>query len=94
MKYNGRVYKYELDPPRRYYKCYGMQAHRLGCRERSMIRAERLEGLVWSEVKKVLETPGLIVAGVESMDAQEGGGWADEIARADPYLDVRGSLHL
>ena len=29
------------------------------CRERSHIRAEQLEALVWGEVKKVLENPGL-----------------------------------
>ena len=24
VKYNGKVYKYDLDPPRRYYRCYGL----------------------------------------------------------------------
>ena len=86
VKYQGRVYKYELDPPRRYYKCYGMQNHRLGCREHSMIRAERLEGLVWSEVKKALENPELIVAGIESLDAGADGGLAEETARAERDL--------
>lgn len=57
VKHKGKVYNYEMETPRRYYKCYGMQYLRLGCREQSMIRAERLEGLVWSEVKKVLEHP-------------------------------------
>ena len=45
VKYNGKVYKYDLDPPRRYYRCYGVQKFRLNRRNRSYIRAERLEEL-------------------------------------------------
>ena len=44
-KRNGKVYRYELDPPLRYYSCYGMQKHRLRCRKHSFIRAEKLEEL-------------------------------------------------
>ena len=47
VKRNGKVYKYELETPRRYYKCYGVQHFRTECREHTMIRAERLEGLIW-----------------------------------------------
>ena len=50
VKRNGKLYKYELDPPRRYYRCYGYQHMRLQCRPKPMIRAERLESLIWSEV--------------------------------------------
>ena len=57
VKRNGKVYKYDLETPRRYYKCYGVQHFRTGCREHTMIRAERLEGLIWGEVKKVMENP-------------------------------------
>ncbi len=35
-----------------------------------MIRAERLEGLIWGEVKKVRENPELILAGIELLDRQ------------------------
>ena len=57
------------------------------CREHPYIRAEQLEGLVWGEVKKVLENPGLIVAGIEAMNAQAGGsGLAGDIARAERDL--------
>ena len=81
VKRNGKLYKYELDPPRRYYRCYGYQQMRLQCRAKPMIRAERLESLVWGEVKNALENPGLIVAGIEALNAQEdGGGLAEEIA--------------
>ena len=87
VKRNGKVYKYEMDPPRRYYRCYGYQQMRLQCRPKPMIRAERLEGLVWNEVRKVLENPGLIVAGIEALNSQEdGGGLAEEIASVERDL--------
>ena len=86
VKYKGKTYKYELDPPRRYYKCYGMQTHRLGCREHSMIRAERLESLVWGEVKKVLEDPSVILAGIESLGDREDATASEEVARAEREL--------
>ena len=41
VKRNGKVYKYEMNPPRRYYRCYGYQQMRLQCRAKPMIRAER-----------------------------------------------------
>ena len=49
-----------------------------------MIRAERLETLVWDEVKRVLADPGFISTGIESLDTPgEGGGLADKIALAE-----------
>ena len=87
VKRNGKAYKYEMDPPRRYYRCYGYQQMRLQCRPKPMIRAERLEGLVWNEVRKVLENPGLIVAGIEALNSQEdGGALAEEIALVERDL--------
>ena len=71
-KRDGKVYRYELDPPHRYYNCYGMLNEGVKCREHPYIRAEQLEGLVWGEVKKVLENPGLIVAGIEALNSQAG----------------------
>ena len=70
VKRNGKVYKYEMKTPRRYYNCYGVQHSRTGCREYTVIRAERLEGPIWGEVKNVMENPDIIVAGIESMDSQ------------------------
>ena len=59
VRRGGETCRYELDPPRRYYQCYGMRApYRLRCREHPVIRAERLEELVWGEVRRVLEHPG------------------------------------
>ena len=41
-----------------------------------------MEEPVWSEVKRVLENPDLIVAGIATLDSQEGGGMEEEIAQA------------
>ena len=83
---NGKKYRYDLPVPRRYYKCNGMQSLRLRCRERHYIRAERLEEPIWSEVKRVLQNPDLIVAGIDTLDSQEGGGLEEEIAQAERDL--------
>ena len=76
----------KLETPRRYYKCYGVQHFRTGCREHTMIRAERLEGLIWGEVKKVMENPDIIVAGIESLESQEGEGLDKQIDRTEREL--------
>ena len=83
---NGKKYHYDLPAPRRYYKCNGMESLRLRCRELHYIRAERLEGPIWSEVKRVLQNPDLIVAGIDTLDSQEGGGLEEEIAQAERDL--------
>ena len=49
-------------------------------------RAERLEDLVWSEAKRVLQNAALIVAGIEALEDREGGGLAEEIAKAELEL--------
>ena len=83
----GKNHIYDLDTPRRYYMCYGMMTQGQRCREHSHIRAERLEGVIWGEVKKVMEYPGLIVASIEAMDAEaEDGGLAKEIAKGERDL--------
>ena len=87
VKRNGKVYKYEMEVPRRYYKCYGVQHFRTACRKHTMIRAERLEGLVWGEVKKVMQNPDLIVACIEALDSQEGEGLDKQIYRTERELE-------
>ena len=79
---NGKKYQYDLTTPRRYYMCNGTHSLRLRCRERPSIRAERLEEPIWNEVKRVLQNPDLIVAGIDSLDSQESGGLEAEIAQA------------
>ena len=59
---------------------------RLRCWERPYIRAEQLEEPIWSEVKRVLQSPALIVAGVATLDSQEGGGMEEEIAQVERDL--------
>ena len=82
----GKAYTYELTTPRRYYMCNGTLSLRLRCRERPYIRAEQLEEPIWSEVKRVLQNPDLIVAGIATLDSQEGGGLEEEIAHAERDL--------
>ncbi len=88
VKHGDKVYKYDLEVPRRYYKCYGVQHFQTGCREHTMIRAERLEELVWTEVKNVLANPALIVAGIESLgEKAEEDGLSEEIRNAEKELE-------
>ena len=63
-----------------------MRAHRLRCRKHLFIKADQLEAMVWSEVKRVLQDPSLIVAGVEALDTQDGAGLAEEAARTEREL--------
>ena len=84
---DGKKYRYDLPTPRRYYRCNGMHSLRLKCRARHYIRAERLEEPVWSEVRRVLQNPDLIVAGIDTLDTQENGGLEEEMAQAE--RDVR-----
>ena len=81
---NGQLYRYEAAAPLRYYHCHGL-SRRLRCRERPYIRAERLEELVWSEVRWVLQNPALIVAGIEALGDREGS-FAEEIAKTEREL--------
>ena len=83
---NGKKYQYDLSTPRRYYMCNGMQSMRLRCREKPYIRAEQLEEPIWREVKRVLQNPDLIVAGIADLDSQDGVGMEEEIAQAERDL--------
>ena len=83
---NGKKYQYDLPTPRRYYMCNGMQSLRLRCRERSYIRAERLEEPIWHEVKRVIQNPDLVVAGIDPPDSQESGGLEEQISKAEQDL--------
>ena len=83
---NGKKYQYDLSTARRYYMCNGMQSMRLRCREKPYIPAEQLEESIWREVKRVIQNPHLIVAGIDILDSQEGGGMEEEIAQAERDL--------
>ncbi len=84
-KVNGERVYYEATAPRRYYCCTGSDI-RLRCREKSWIRAEKLESRIWDEVRGVLETPSVIIAGIESQADQGIESFAEEQARAERDL--------
>ena len=86
VKYNGKTYKYDLNPPRRYYRCYGQQKFRLKCRDRTYLRAERLEELVWSQVKRVIQDSDILVAGIKALDGGEDDGLTEQMARTERDL--------
>ncbi len=83
---NGKQYRYDLPTPNRYYMCNGMQSMRLRCRERPYIRAERLEEPIWREVKRVIQNPDLIVAGIDTLDTQGSSSMEEEIAQVERDL--------
>ena len=83
---NGKKYRYDLPTPHRYYVCNGAQDLRLPCRNRPYIRAEQLEEPIWSEVKRVVQNPDSIVAGIAPLHSQESGGLEEQIARAERDL--------
>ena len=66
-----------------YYLCYGMYNDGLKCREHSYVRADQLEEVVVTEVKGMLQNPDLILAGLKSMDSEDDGGLAKQLARAE-----------
>ena len=86
VRRNGKTYHYDLDTPRRYYQCYGMQKKLSRCRKHPYIKAERLEDLVWGEVKRVVESPEVAIAGLEALGPQDDGGLTDQIAKAERDL--------
>ena len=91
IRRNGKVYQYELDPPRRRYRCYGISKGLYGCREHPMIRAEKLEGFIWDEVKRVVQSPELIVSGIKSATGPEGGPLKEQIDHMERDLvEVQG----
>ena len=86
VKLDGKRYRKDRLTPQRHYQCYGMLNDRLTCRKPASIRAERLESLVWSEVRGMVQNPELMVAGIESLDAEVDGGVTEQIARAESDL--------
>ena len=83
---NDKVYQYDFESPRRYYKCNGMMKYRTDCREHPFIRAEKLDDLVWSEVKEVVKNPALIMAGMQSLRTDGDSGLEERRAKAEREL--------
>ena len=86
VKRNGQRHRQDRVTPLRHYHCYGMLSDGRLCRKQAMIRAERLEELVWSQVKGMIQHPELIVAGIEAMDTQEDGALEKRTAKAEREL--------
>ena len=64
-----------------------MAVHKLECRGPTSIKTEHLEGLVWNEVERMAEHPGIIVAGIDRLNTQVDYGWEEETERAERNLD-------
>ena len=88
VKRKDKTYSYNYRSPQRHYPLLRDEREHLQCRERPYIRADRLEELVWSEVKRVVQNPDLIREGIESLGKQEDGGLAKRVARAERELRV------
>ncbi len=86
VKRNGKAYPKERPTPQRHYHCYGMLNDHMSCRKPASIRAERLEELVWNQVKGMVQQPRLIVAGLESLDSREDGDLAHQAEKAERDL--------
>ena len=86
VRRNGKLYYYDIDPPRRYYQCYGMRKSLFRCRKHPFIRAERLEDLIWREVAKVVQDPQMIITGMEAISTGEDVSLAEEIAQTERKL--------
>ena len=86
IRRGDKVYQYDIEPPHRYYRCYGNKKGPRVCREHSFIRAERLEGLVWSEVKRVVQQPEIIIAGIESLRTEDDGQLEEKAAQVERDL--------
>ena len=86
VRRNGHVYHYDLEPPRRYYQCYGMRKRLFKCRKHPFIRAERLEDLIWDEVTRVVKRPEIIVSGLEVLNVGPDSDLEEEVARAETDL--------
>ena len=75
-----------LTPPVGITSATGMQKHQSRCRQHPFIRAERLEDLVWREVRRVLLNPEVIVTGIDPLSVREDRGSAEELAKAERDL--------
>ncbi|MEE8469729.1 MAG: recombinase family protein, partial [Dehalococcoidia bacterium] len=87
VRRNERCYHYEYSSPRRYYKCQGMNSHGLKCREHPYLRADVVEGIVWSEVAKVLKHPDIILQGLQAqVEGHSVGGTVADLPKAEREL--------
>ena len=86
VKSQGEVHMRDRETTIQYYLCYGMYNDGLKCREHSYIRADQLEEVVVTEVKRMFQNPDLILAGLKSMDSEDDHGLAKQLAMAEKDL--------
>ena len=87
VRAKGKTYMRFLELPRRRYACYGMSRLGRKCRDHSHIPADRLEKVVVTEVRMMLQNPELILAGLKSIDSEDDGGLAKQLAKAEKDLN-------
>ncbi len=86
IRRGGKVYQYDIDPPVRYYRCYGISKGIRDCREHPFIRADRLEHLIWDEVERVIQQPEVIMSGIESLRTMDEGQLQRQMAQVEREL--------
>ena len=86
LRRGDKVYRYDLDPPDRYYRCRGISKGIRDCRKHPFIRADRLEALIWNEVEGVLQQPEVIISGIESLRTVDEGQLKKQLGQAERGL--------
>ena len=86
IRRGDKVYEYNIDRPQRHYRCYGNKKGPRDCREHSYKRAEKLEELLWSGVKKVVQQPKLIISGIEALGETDDAQLKARVTQADRDL--------
>ena len=88
-KKKGKTYRYELNPPKRYYCCYGSIFDKSECREQKYIRAEKLEDLIWQETVRIIRDPQIVISGLEShnIDFDKKNLLSQRIAKAEQAIE-------
>jgi len=66
--YGKGIYEYRYNPPKRYYKCYGMfrYSSQYQCRKPGHILADEIENLIWSKVVELVKNPAFVEEGIKS----------------------------
>ena len=85
----GKLYHYPMDPPHRYYECYGIIYDKTECRYPKTIPAELLEQFIWNEILDIILDPDRFLAKLEqkSSGLQEKGELEDGIRDTTRILE-------
>ena len=61
----GKLYHYPMDPPHRYYECYGIIYDKTECRHPKTIPAELIENFIWNELLNIILDPDHFLSRIE-----------------------------